>query len=153
MSINLYHRQRLRPHFVPVLFPPEVVPAMWYLNSQEVREASGVAKKNPYVFASTKKSLSYSNGWHYIDYILRFLHMKGLINATSNMHRVASIIGKLQLQEAEKDLIFKHSRHSKKNQWNQISNDTRFTAVKDDLGPLKKHLQQNYIWYKTWNSS
>ena len=32
---------------VPILFPPEVVPAMRYLNSQEVREAAGVAKKNP----------------------------------------------------------------------------------------------------------
>ena len=40
------------------------------------------------------------------------LSCKGVINATKNRHRVASLLSKLQLSEKEKDLIFKHFGHS-----------------------------------------
>ena len=39
--------------------------------------------------------------------------MKGAINATRNRHRVASLLGKLELSEHEKSLIFKHFGLSK----------------------------------------
>ena len=100
-------------HLVSILFPPEVQKAVSYLTNKEVRHLAGVADKNPYVFSSMKNSMGYASGWHCINHILQKLNRKGAINATRNRHRIASILGKLQLSEKEKNLVFKHFGHSK----------------------------------------
>ncbi|XP_057292356.1 uncharacterized protein LOC130616083 [Hydractinia symbiolongicarpus] len=98
-------------HLVPLIFPPETINAMNYLTNMEVRKNAGVHDKNPYVFASTQRSQSHASGWHCIDYILKRVSLTGAVNATKNRHRVASILARLQLPEAEKQLIYKHFGH------------------------------------------
>ena len=75
-------------HLVPVMFCHETIKGMQYLTNPEVQANVGVN-------------------------ILKRLSLKGAINATRNRHRVASLLGKLNLSEHEKSLIFKHFGHSK----------------------------------------
>ena len=101
-------------HLVPVLFPYECVKAMQHLTKKEIRRNAGVADGNNYIFASTKKSMSHASGWHCINDVLVRLHKKGAINATSNRHRIATILAKLELSEKEKQLIYNHFGHSER---------------------------------------
>ena len=110
-------------HLVSILFPPEVQKAISYLTDKEVRRLAGVADKNPYLFSSMKNIMGYASGWHCINHILQKLNHKGAINATRNRHRIASILGKLQLSEKEKNLVFKHFGHSKR------MNENRYQAA------------------------
>ena len=101
-------------HLVPVIFPPQSIKAMKYLTNAEVRRNCGIHKNNPYIFASTKNSLSHASGWHSINDILTRLSKKGAINATKNRHRIATMLAKLELSEQERQLIFKHFGHSQR---------------------------------------
>ena len=75
---------------------------MNFLTSEEVRRDAGVLETNKYIFASTQKSNSHASGWHCINTILERLSLKGAINATKNRHRVATLLGKLHLEEKER---------------------------------------------------
>ena len=55
-------------HLVPVLVPPETLPAMQYLTNMEVQQNAGVHHQSGYIFASTKNSCE--SGWDCIDEIL-----------------------------------------------------------------------------------
>ena len=125
-------------HLVPVLFLPETFNAMRYLTSPEVRRDAGVQGENIYVFASTQKSLGHADGWHCMNDILKRINWKGAINSTTNRHRVASILAKLELPEFDRQLIYKHFGHSE-----QI-NQTVYQALPGSLQlhNTGKHLMQ-----------
>ena len=110
-------------HLVPIIFPVEVLQSMTYLTNMEVRRGAGVSEKNQYVFSSSRNSMGYASGWHAVNQILEKLDLKGSINATTNRHRVATILGKLQLTPQEKELVFKHFGHSKQ------MNENRYQAA------------------------
>ena len=99
-------------HLVPVLFPPETLQAMKFLNNNEFRKNAGVHDENPYIFASTKNSKSHASGWHSINDILKRLSLTGTVNATKNRYRIASLIARLKLSDKEKEMIYKHFGHS-----------------------------------------
>ena len=109
-----YHTGKGADHLVPVIFPVETSQAMQYLTSPEVRRDAGVEAGNIYVFASTQKSLGHADGWHCMNDMLERINLKGAINSTSNRHRVASILAKLELPEFERQLIYKHFGHSER---------------------------------------
>ena len=100
-------------HLVPVIFPPDSVSSLKYLTDPEIRGLAGVLPSNDYIFASTQGSDSHASGWHCINDILKRISLQGIVNATGNRHRVASLLARLQLTEKEKDLIFRHFGHSK----------------------------------------
>ena len=109
-----YHTGKGSDHLVPVIFPPESLSAMKFLTKEEVQKDAGVHPNNQYIFASTQNSVSHASGWHCINDILKKLNLSGTLNATKNLHRLASLLAKLMLQEQEKDLIYKHFGHSEK---------------------------------------
>ena len=87
-----------------------------------------------------KNSMGYASGWHCINHILQKLNCKGAINATRNRHRIASILGKLQLSEKEKNLVFKHFGHSKH------INENRYQAANDSSQINTTGKRLNYIY-------
>ena len=86
---------------------------MHFLCDETIRNRAGVSPKNKYIFSSTRGSDSHITGWHCMNDILVSLEMKGRINPTGNRHRVASLMAKFDLSEAEKDLVYQHFGHSK----------------------------------------
>ena len=125
-------------HLVPVIFPPQTFQAMQFLTSEEIRRDAGVHGENIYVFASTQNSRGHADGWHLMDDMLKRINLKGVINSTSNRHRVASLLAKLQLPEFERQLIYKHFGHSER------INQTIYQAVPGSLQLNKtgNHLMQ-----------
>ena len=101
-------------HLVPVIFPSETIKPMQMLCNDEFRLQADVNPENKYCFPSTQKSLSHTDGWQCINFILSRISKKGALNATTNRHRVASILAKLQLTDGERDLIYKHFGHSER---------------------------------------
>ena len=99
-------------HLVPIMFPPETLPAMTFLTDQKNRLNAGVLPSNEYLFASAMKSENHRSGWHAINDILMKLYLKGTINATRNHQRVASLLAKLHLTDKAKELIYTHFGHS-----------------------------------------
>lgn len=99
-------------HLVPVMFTPCTHKAMVYLCNKEVRVNAGVRGSNSYIFASTQNSDSHASGWHCINDILVQLDMKGIINATKNRHRVATLLAKFNISDKERELVYKHFGHS-----------------------------------------
>ena len=87
-------------HLVPVMFPPCCHKALQYLCNADIRENANVSRENKYLFPSVGQSTNHASGWH-------------SLNATTNRHRVASLLANMQLTEKEKDLIFKHFGQSK----------------------------------------
>ena len=92
-------------HLVPVIFPAETFQAMQYLTNQEKRRDTGVEGGNMYVFASTQKVLAIPMAGNCMDDMLKRINLKGVINSTTNRHRVTSILSKLELPEFERQLI------------------------------------------------
>ena len=85
-----------------------------------------------------RKSEGHVDGWHCINNILTRLSLKGVINATKNRHRVASLLAKLQLSDKEKELIFSHFRHSE----NINKNKYQAAAGSMQLQTTGKRLQE-----------
>ena len=127
-------------HLVSVIFHPETHKAMKFSTSEEVRRDAGVLGTNKYIFDSTQKSNLHTSGWHCINIILERLSLKGAINATKNKHRVATLLGKLQLEEKEKEFIFKHFGHSKN------MNQNVYQAA---AGPLQLKCKSSAFWTST----
>lgn len=98
-------------HLVPVMFPPETLSAMKYLVDPDVRKKAGIRSSNHYIFATTNSD-GHASGWHCINDMLKKLSLTGAINATTNRHRVASMLAQLDLTNKEKELIYKHFGHS-----------------------------------------
>ena len=101
-------------HLVPVMFPPETHNAWKYLTNLEVRDNVNIPRSNKFTFASTNQSDKHTSGWHCVNEMLVRTNQKGSFNATTNRHRVASLLSKLQLTEKEQEMIFKHFGHSRK---------------------------------------
>lgn len=95
------------------MFPAVTHAPIKYLTDKESQRLAGVSSSNCYIFASTHQSDSHASGWHCINEILQKLSIKGALNATTNRHRVASLLAKMQLSEKEKELVFKHFGHSR----------------------------------------
>ena len=98
---------------VPIFIPPDLVDAMLFLCTEEVRNEAAVAPSNKYVFPSTQQSDKHVEGWHAITNCCERAGLSGRINGTMNRHRVSSIIGSMDLGEKEQDLEFDHFGHSK----------------------------------------
>ena len=101
-------------HLVPVMFPPETHNALKYLTNLEVRDNVNIPRSNKFIFASTNQSDKHTSGWHCVNEMMVRTNQKGNFNATTNRHRVASLLSKLQLTEKEQEMIFKHFGHSRK---------------------------------------
>ena len=97
---------------VPVFIPPDLVPAMEFLCSAEVRKESDVAADNDYVFPSTKGSDNHVSGWHALMACCKKGNLEGKVTGTMNRHRVSTLIGALGLPESEQQLAFDHFGHS-----------------------------------------
>ena len=97
---------------VPVFIPPDLVAAINFLCSMEVRKESDVADTNTYVFPSTKGSDNHISGWHALMNSCKKAHIDGKVNGTMNRHRVSTMIGMLGLPENEQQLAFDHFGHS-----------------------------------------
>lgn len=93
------------------MFTSKTIQAMKHLTDEQIRREAGVNEKNMYVFASTKQSTGHASGWQCINEIVKRLNLKGALNAT-NLHRVASMLAKLQHSKKEQELIFQHFGHS-----------------------------------------
>ena len=80
-------------HVVSLLIPKDTVPALRKLADMKVREESGVANSNKFVFASTQYSNYDGSGWHAFKNICSNLKLKKpeLLNATKNRHRVSTL--------------------------------------------------------------
>lgn len=97
---------------VPVFIPPDLVAALNFLCSVEVRKESDVADTNIYVFPSTKSSENHISGWHALMNSCTKANIDGKVNGTMNRHRVSTMIGMLGLPEDEQQLAFDHFGHS-----------------------------------------
>ena len=51
-------------NFVPLIIPPDTVPALELLASKQCRINCGVSLDNDFVFANTKYSEDHTSGWH-----------------------------------------------------------------------------------------
>lgn len=110
----IYQTGKGADHLVPVMFPQETHKAMKYLVNEEVRSNANVSDKNDYIFPTSSQSLNHVNGWHCINVMLTRVGLEKSLNATSNRHRVASLLAQLALNEHEKDMVYKHFGHSRK---------------------------------------
>ena len=97
---------------VPIFIPPDLVDAMSFLCSKDVRNQSDVAKSNTYVFPSRFSSDNHVSGWHSLMYCCKKAGLEKKVNGTMNRHRVSSLIGAMGLSEADQQLVFDHFGHS-----------------------------------------
>ena len=133
-------------HLVPVMFPKETMAAMKFLTDINVRKEAGVRQSNCYVFASTKQSDGHASGWHCINDILIRLNKKGVINATKNRHRIASLLAKMQLSDQEKELIYSHFGHSEsmnKNRYQAAAGSMQLHTTGERLKKINKKSDEN----------
>lgn len=97
---------------VPVFIPPDLIDAMEFLCSAEIRRDSGVAVGNTYVFPSTHNSENHVSGWHALENCCKKCDLNGKITGTINRRRLSSLIVALGLPESDQILAFDHFRHS-----------------------------------------
>ena len=97
---------------VPVFFPPDIISAMMFLSSEEVRRDSNILPKNQYLFPSTNGSDNHVSGWHSMVSCCKKANLDSNVNGTMNRHRVSTLIGALGLPESEQQLAFDHFGHS-----------------------------------------
>ena len=101
-------------HLVPNLFPVDTIEAMKLLSDLKIRNDVGIKSNNPYVFASGKSSDSHCSGWHALTSICEKLPIqnKTRLNATTNRHRLSTLIASQSMIESERNLFYEHMGHS-----------------------------------------
>jgi hypothetical protein len=101
-------------HVVSLLIPNDTIKAMQYLSKVDVRENSGIAKDNKFLFASTQHSDVQFSGWHALKSVCAKVRMEKpeLVTWTNNRHRVSTIYAGLDISESDRDLFYKHMGHS-----------------------------------------
>jgi len=97
---------------VPVFIPPDLVDALRFLCSVEVRKESRVSLQNKYVFPSTHMSDNHVSGWHALDICCKKCSLEGKITGTINRHRLSSLIGSMGIPESGQMMAFDHFGHS-----------------------------------------
>ena len=97
---------------VPVFIPPDLVAALEFLSSPEVRSESDVSPENEYLFPSTKGSDNHVSGWHSMIACCKKCNLSSNVTGTTNRHRVSTLIGALGLPESDQLLAFEHFGHS-----------------------------------------
>ena len=101
-------------HLVPVLIPPDTLPALRRLANPEVRKDLGILTDNIFLFASTRQSEGHTSGWHAVHNVMDTLTLKkpNNLKATSNRHRVSTLFSALDLPKRDREIFFKHMGHS-----------------------------------------
>ena len=80
---------------------------MKLLSDMKIRNDVGIKSNNPYVFASGKSSDSHCSGWHALTSICKKLPIlnKTRLNATTNRHRLSTLIALQSMIESECNLF------------------------------------------------
>ena len=101
-------------HLVPVLIPPDTIPALKKLASVSLRSISGVLPSNKFLFASTQSSESHVSGWHAVNFVVKSLDLKSSddLIATKNRHRISTLFAAFDVQQKDRELFFSHMGHS-----------------------------------------
>ncbi|XP_057293307.1 uncharacterized protein LOC130621949 isoform X3 [Hydractinia symbiolongicarpus] len=127
-------------HLVPVLIPPDTVPAITKLASSPFRKAAGVMQTNKFLFASSQNSSSHVSGWHAMNKLCRKLSLSSTdqLIATNNRHRISTLFASLDLPRQDRELFFSHMGHSEK-----INQDTYQAPLAiHTITKVGKHLLQ-----------
>ena len=109
-----YHTGKANNHLVPILFPVDTIAAMKLLSDMKIQNDIGIKSNNPYLFASGKSSDSHCSGWHALTSICEKLPIlnKTRLNATTNRHRLSTLIASQSMIESERNLFYQHMGHS-----------------------------------------
>ena len=101
-------------HLVPIMFPEDTIPAMRLLADAKYRNDIGIKTTNPYIFASGQGSESHCSGWHALSAVCCKLPIsdKSRLTATTNRHRLSTLIASQVLPDNERNLFFDHMGHS-----------------------------------------
>ena len=103
-------------HLVPLLIPPDTVEALDLLSSQECRRHCGIVENDNHVFSNTKNSEDHTSGWHSLHRLKQKLPLAEpeKIKSTSNRHRLSTILASMDIPKKDRELFYKHMRHSEK---------------------------------------
>ena len=101
---------------MPLIIPPDVVPALDLLSSKLFRDQCGITEDNQYLFPNTKGSEDHTSGWHSLHRIMDQLPLKEpkKIKSTSNRHRISTILASMDITKQVRALFYKHMGHSEK---------------------------------------
>ncbi|XP_047130416.1 uncharacterized protein LOC124810142 isoform X2 [Hydra vulgaris] len=80
----------------------------------QIKTSIGISFKNPYIFASGKKSESHCSGWHAMTSVCEDLPLenKKQLNATTNRHRISTLMASISMTDSERNLFYDHMGHS-----------------------------------------
>ena len=94
-------------HLVPVLIPPDTMPALQKLVDAGVRKDAGISPDNKFLFASTRQSDGHTSGWHAVHSVIDKLTLikSQKLKATSNRHRVSTLFAALDLPEKDRKVF------------------------------------------------
>ncbi|XP_071854927.1 uncharacterized protein [Apostichopus japonicus] len=81
----------------------------------KTRSMAGIAKQNPYLFASTQNSDYHVSGWHAVHRVCDKLEFTrgNLLTATKNRHRLSTMYASMEVPEAGRRFFYSHMGHSK----------------------------------------
>lgn len=110
-----YQTGKSNRHLVPVLMPQDTLMPLKKLADEDTRSMAGIAKENPYLFASTQNSDYHVSGWHAVHRVCDKLELTrgNLLTATKNRHRVSTMYASMEVPEAERRFFYSHMGHSK----------------------------------------
>ena len=102
-------------HLVPVLIPPDTLPALKIIANRDIRRGVNIPEGNKFLFACTRNSEGHTSGWNAVHSVIQKLNLKKPENlkATTNRHRVSTLFSALDLPEKDREVFFKHMGHSK----------------------------------------
>ena len=108
MTDKEYHR------LVPVLIPPDTVPAIKKLATSTLRSLAGVLRSNKFLFASSHSSESHVSGWHAINGICKDLSLVSYedLIATNNRHRISTLFAALDVPTKDRELFYSYMREN-----------------------------------------
>ncbi|XP_065683106.1 uncharacterized protein LOC124805787 isoform X1 [Hydra vulgaris] len=99
---------------VSIFIPLDTIEAMRILSDIKIRGNVGINLENPYVFASGKNSDSHCSGWHALTSVCQNLPLenKKRLTATTNRHRISTLLASVSMTDSERNLFYDHMGHS-----------------------------------------
>ena len=100
-------------HLVPVIVPPDIMPALIKLADSEVRVICNIHKENEYLFPSNQQSTGHVSGWHAISHVCEIADVQTQSMTAAKMHHFTSTMyANLDVPEAKRHAFYRHMGHS-----------------------------------------
>lgn len=101
-------------HLVPILFPVDTFKGIDMICCPDRRAKLKIPLENKYLFPSLHGSTSHVIGWYCFNKVCvdAEVQEKDLLTATKNRHRISSLFALMDINESDREYIYKHLGHS-----------------------------------------